>query len=251
MKQLSNLFILFGIVLLAFSVWQYIEQKGQTQAAMGQAEKILMAEKEKTASVQQRNPSGVADTEKDITPATVSDEAVKKQGGDLLSKSFSTEKETSSDSSVMEETHEAEPKTEESGDRPEFQENEVIGMLEIPALDYRLPIIEGTAPEMLAKGVGHYKATVFPGEGDQILLAGHRDTVFRNFGELKVGDRFIVHMPYGSFTYEFARSEIVDADDRSVIRKKGKEELVLSTCYPFNFIGSAPERYIIYAYPIE
>lgn len=130
-------------------------------------------------------------------------------------------------------------------------ENEAIGVLEIPKIGAELPIIEGTDEEMLEKGVGHYRTTVFPSDGEQILLSGHRDTVFRRFGELEIGDRFIVKMPYGTFEYEIASTEIVDKDDTSVIRSMGEEVLVVSTCYPFRYVGSAPDRYVAYAYPVS
>lgn len=129
--------------------------------------------------------------------------------------------------------------------------NDVIGLLEIPKIDAELPIIEGTDEEMLDKGVGHYSSGVFPSDGEQILLSGHRDTVFRKFADLKVGDRFIVKMPYGTFEYEMKSSKIVDKDDTSVIRSMGEEVLVLSTCYPFHYVGPAPDRYVIYAYPVS
>ncbi|GIP56572.1 class D sortase [Paenibacillus sp. FSL W8-0186] len=130
------------------------------------------------------------------------------------------------------------------------EEGDAIGLLHIPKIKAKLPIIEGTDEEMLAKGVGHYSTTVFPGDGEQILLSGHRDTVFRKIGELENGDRFIVELSYGKFEYEIKKSEIVKADDTTVIRSMGEEVLTLSTCYPFNFIGHAPDRYIIYAYPV-
>lgn len=130
-------------------------------------------------------------------------------------------------------------------------QDEVAGVLTIPKLGKSLPIVEGTEEEMLAKGVGHHHSTVFPGDGERILLSGHRDTVFRSFGELEVGDRFIVEMPYGTYEYEMREAEIVDAEDRTVISSKGEEVLTLSTCYPFSFIGYAPDRYIIYAYPVK
>lgn len=138
-------------------------------------------------------------------------------------------------------------------DKSEFdpKPNDVIGMLEIPVLEAELPIIEGTDEEMLARGVGHYSATAFPMDNEQILLSGHRDTVFRNFDQLSIGDRFIVKLPYGTFEYEIQSTDIVDKDDTSVIRSMGTEALVVSTCYPFRYVGNAPERYILYAYPVE
>ncbi|MCK6208151.1 class D sortase [Bacillus infantis] len=135
---------------------------------------------------------------------------------------------------------------------PVFKTGDIIGILEIPALKAELPIIKGTDEEELEKGVGHYAGTVFPGQKDQILLSGHRDTVFRKIGELKMGDELVVKMPYGDFTYEIIDSFIVDADDTTVIKPTAPEEiLTLSTCYPFYFVGSAPERYILTAKRVE
>ncbi|KMJ59041.1 hypothetical protein AB685_08195 [Bacillus sp. LL01] len=129
---------------------------------------------------------------------------------------------------------------------------EVIGLLEIPKLDAELPIVEGTDPAELEKGVGHYRGASFPGELGQIVFSGHRDTVFLRLGELEIGDRFFVSMPYGDYTYEIYDSKIVDEDDRSVITlQKEKEDLLLTTCYPFTLTGAAPERYILYAKPVD
>ena len=146
--------------------------------------------------------------------------------------------------------------TEKNGDKSKnkdvsYQKNEAIGILHIPKIDGKLPIIKGTDEEMLAKGVGHYESTALPGENEQILLSGHRDTVFRDFGDLEVGDRFTVEMAYGTFEYEMKEAEIVSADDTTVIRPTGEEVLTLSTCYPFSYIGPAPDRYVIYAYPVK
>lgn len=133
-----------------------------------------------------------------------------------------------------------------------FEHGETIGMLYIPRFDRELPIVEGTEPEDLKEGVGHYIKTGYPGQNRQILLSGHRDTVFRNFDELKPGDEFHIKMEHGTFIYEFADNEIVGADDTTVIDLERKEEyLTISTCYPFSYVGNAPNRYIIYAYPKE
>ena len=128
--------------------------------------------------------------------------------------------------------------------------SDVIGMLSIPRLNKDLPIVQGTSADQLEKGVGHYKTSALPNRHDQVVLSGHRDTVFRHFGDLKIGDQLIITMPNGSFTYTIKRMKIVNADDRTIIHStKPKEELVLSTCYPFHYVGDAPKRYIIYAYP--
>lgn len=128
---------------------------------------------------------------------------------------------------------------------------ETIGLVTIPKLDQTLPIIAGTEYEMLEKGVGHYETTKLPGENEQILISGHRTTVFMQLGELEEGDRFIMEMPYGTYEYELRSTEIVDANDTSVIGPKGEEVLTVSTCYPFSYVGAAPDRYVIYAYPVD
>lgn len=144
-------------------------------------------------------------------------------------------------------TGEAQEKNASSLDEPP-QEGDVIGVLNIPRLEKELPIVHGTDEDDLARGVGHYATTALPNENDQILLSGHRDTVFRRMGELELGDELVVEMSYGTFTYKISDTDIVDADDTSVIRTTAPDEiLTLSTCYPFTYVGSAPDRYIIYA----
>ncbi|WP_428911222.1 class D sortase [Niallia sp. Krafla_26] len=129
---------------------------------------------------------------------------------------------------------------------------EVVGLLTIPELQAQLPIVEGTDPDELKKGVGHYKGSYYPNENGQIVLSGHRDTVFRKIGELEIGDTLEVHLPYGEFSYEITYTKIVGADDTSIITLQNDyEELILTTCYPFSYIGNAPDRYIIYAKKLE
>lgn len=139
-------------------------------------------------------------------------------------------------------------------DKSEFtkqmNEGDLTGVIKLPKLNKELPIFEGTEENELSKGVGHFSKTSMPGDGKQILLSGHRDTVFTGLGDLVSGDEIIVSYPYGDFTYIIEKTKITDAKDPTIIDLDlNEEELVLSTCYPFNFIGSAPDRYIIYAYP--
>ncbi|WNF36513.1 class D sortase [Bacillaceae bacterium IKA-2] len=129
---------------------------------------------------------------------------------------------------------------------------EVIGIVSIPSLEDEWPIVKGTSEEDLKAGVGHYNGTAFPSQEKQILLSGHRDTVFSRLGDLVVGDIIEVKMSYGIFKYEIEEMFIVDADDRTVIDYTIDEEvLTISTCYPFSFFGSAPDRYIINAKPLN
>ncbi|ALC82991.1 MULTISPECIES: class D sortase [Bacillus] len=130
-------------------------------------------------------------------------------------------------------------------DRPEI--GEVIGDLIIPKLEAKLPIYHGTDEDELEKGVGHFAGSVLPGEKDNSVLSGHRDTVFRKLGEVGKGDLLVVQTSAGKFTYKVRKVRIVDKNDRTVIVPKPKATLTVSTCYPFDFIGAAPERYILVA----
>jgi sortase A len=126
-------------------------------------------------------------------------------------------------------------------------EGDVIGSLSIPALELELPIIQGTGTEDLKKGVGHFVQSVLPGEGDNCVLSGHRDTVFAKLGKLKTGDQLTIKSTAGSFTYEVSGVRIVDKDDKTVIVPTDHAVLTLTTCYPFSYVGPAPDRYIITA----
>ncbi|PLR69898.1 class D sortase [Bacillus sp. UMB0893] len=130
-------------------------------------------------------------------------------------------------------------------ERPKKGEN--IGSLTIPKLEAKLPIYHGTDEEELEKGVGHFAKSVLPGEKDNSVLSGHRDTVFRRLGEVGKGDLLIAETSAGKFTYKVKKVRIVDSDDRTVIVPKPRAILTVSTCYPFDFIGASPQRYILVA----
>ena len=126
-------------------------------------------------------------------------------------------------------------------------EGDNIGSLSIPVLEQKFPIFQGTGTKELKKGVGHYIQSVLPGEEDNSVLSGHRDTVFAKLGKLKIGDQLIVQTSAGTFTYEIKRIRIVDKDDKTVIVPADHAVLTLTTCYPFHFVGNAPDRYILIA----
>ncbi len=131
------------------------------------------------------------------------------------------------------------------------QNGEAIGILRIPILDREVPIVTGVDEDDLEKGVGHVPSTALPGEGERIFLAGHRDTVFTRMGELKPGDVLEIRTAEGTFTYLMTDSVIVGQDDLSVMEPAGEEVLTLSTCYPFEYLSSTDQRYIIHARPAD
>jgi sortase A len=128
---------------------------------------------------------------------------------------------------------------------------EEIGSLHIPKLKMSIPIFHGTNEDELIKGVGHVTGTAFPGENNNTVLSGHRDTVFRKLGEVTIGDILKVENDSEVFTYKVRKVRIVEADDLTVIVPKPKATLTVSTCYPFTFVGPAKQRYVLVADLIE
>ncbi|MGE6467258.1 class D sortase [Alkalihalobacillus sp. NPDC078480] len=131
------------------------------------------------------------------------------------------------------------------------EQGELMGELEIPVLDATLPIYHGTDDNELDQGVGHFAQSVLPGDPDNSVLSGHRDTVFRKLGEVGEGDTLIVRTRIGEYTYKIFRERIVDEDDRTVIVSTEDAQLTLTTCYPFDFVGTAPDRYVLEAELID
>jgi len=141
-------------------------------------------------------------------------------------------------------------KAKETFEKTGLKKGEAIGKLIIPKMKAELPIVEGVDPADLLKGVGHDHDTLLPLDNGQTVLSGHRDTVFKGIGVLEVGDTLTVSLPYGDFDYRITKTYIVDAKDRTVIVPHDSEILTVTTCYPFNFVGDAPDRYIINAEPM-
>ncbi|UGB32300.1 class D sortase [Metabacillus sp. B2-18] len=127
------------------------------------------------------------------------------------------------------------------------EEGTKLGILTIPKLDRTLPIFQGASEEILKKGVGHISSTPLPGEDSNSVLSAHRDTFFRQLDSLVVGDKLIVNRSDVSFIYKIKKIRIVNKNDKTVIVPKPKSTLTLTTCYPFTYIGPAPQRYIIEA----
>jgi sortase A len=122
-----------------------------------------------------------------------------------------------------------------------------IGQITIPKLGASYVVVEGTDTTTLEKGPGHYPTTALPGLGQTVAIAGHRTTYlapFRHINELKPGDRIMLTMPYGKFTYVVQYQKIVLPTALWVTRNVGYERLVLSACNP---LYSAAQRIIIFA----
>lgn len=151
------------------------------------------------------------------------------------------------DKSISEDNHKVEKIMSNEIDR--YEPGEEVAKLKIPKLNKQFTTYWSTEDKSLDKGVGMYTSewTVTPDYDGHVVLSGHRDTVFLGLDRLKEGD--MIKLEYDEILYEYEITEtwITDPDDRSVIVDKEEPTLTLTTCYPFDFIGAAPERYIIQA----
>ena len=123
----------------------------------------------------------------------------------------------------------------------------VIGRIDIPSLQISTPVLEGTDDETLRRGSGHIEDTPFPGEPGNIGIAGHRDTIFRPLRRLRIGDVLNLATSDHVYRYRVAKTMIVGPGDVYVLDPTTDPTLTLVTCYPFDFIGHAPKRYIVRA----
>jgi len=122
-----------------------------------------------------------------------------------------------------------------------------IGILRIPKIDVEVPVLEGTDDLVLNRGVGHVPGTANPGEKGNIAIAGHRDGFFRGLKDVVLGDKIELVTMQGTETFVIDRIVIVEPTEVSVLQPRSRPSVTLITCYPFYFIGSAPQRYIVQA----
>lgn len=122
-----------------------------------------------------------------------------------------------------------------------------LAALEIPAIHLQVPVLEGTDDLTLNQGVGHIEGTPLPGKGGNVGIAGHRDGFFRGLKDIHQGDTVDLITQTGSSRYVVDEILIVSPDDAWVLRPRPSASLTLVTCYPFYFVGSAPQRFIVHA----
>jgi sortase A len=122
-----------------------------------------------------------------------------------------------------------------------------VGMIEIPAVGLATPVLEGSNARTLQLAVGHIPGTALPGSSGNVGLAGHRDTFFRPLRRIKLGDEIRFTTVAGTFRYRVVSLRIVLPNAIEVLSATQLPTLTLVTCYPFDFIGTAPQRLIVHA----
>lgn len=131
--------------------------------------------------------------------------------------------------------------------RAEPRSGSLLGRLEIPRLHVSAIVRAGSDARTLRLAIGHIGGTALPGERGNVGLAAHRDTFFRRLGEIRVDDQVRLVTPDGTFTYRVEGTRVVEPQDVWVLDQTTDPALTLITCYPFRYIGSAPQRFIVRA----
>lgn len=126
-------------------------------------------------------------------------------------------------------------------------EGSVVGQVEIPEIDISAVVLEGVSGGTLRAAAGHVPETALPGEHGNAAIAAHRDTLFRNLQAIRPGSLIIVTRPSGTFRYTVSWTGVVSPRDTSVLEPTSSETLTLVTCYPFRYVGPAPQRFIVRA----
>ena len=124
---------------------------------------------------------------------------------------------------------------------------ERVGEIEIPRLGLKVVILQGDSSQVLRRGIGHLPNTAMPGELGNVGLAGHRDSFFRPLRKIHPGDMITLRTLKGELRYRVESTQIVSPANVEVLAPTGKRELTLVTCFPFNYVGAAPNRFIVRA----
>lgn len=215
MKKTAWLLMIVGVVCLGYYGFQYVKS---------------------TQAVAEYNPSIDNQGKEDIqSPAD--------------NESKKNEKASHEKNDANETTEESDTKKKMSDDVEGHNEGDEVATLKIPKLNKQFTTFWGTGEETLGQGVGMYVSewTVTPEYDGNVVLSGHRDTVFTGLGDLDDGDVLELEYDGKQYEYEIEKTWITDPDDRSVIVDKEDPTLTLTTCYPFDYLGDAPERYIVQA----
>jgi sortase A len=127
----------------------------------------------------------------------------------------------------------------------------LIGRMEIPRLQMSTVVFEGTGDDVLRTGIGHLPGTSLPGEAGNAVLAAHRDTYFRPLRNIRKGDRIDLVALSGTRHYRVDWITIVMPTQTGVLAPTAGSTLTLVTCYPFDWFGHAPKRFIVRAHELD
>jgi len=122
-----------------------------------------------------------------------------------------------------------------------------LGWLRIPRLELEVVIAEGMSDAVLRRAVGRVPGGARPGEGGNVVLAGHRDTFFRPLERIRAGDLVVFEDRARRITYRVEWAAVVEPRQVEVVGPSAYEALTLVTCFPFGYVGPAPYRFVVRA----
>jgi sortase A len=128
--------------------------------------------------------------------------------------------------------------------------SELLGRIEIPRLGVSAIIAEGTDSRTLRRAVGHVPSTAWPGQAGNVVLAGHRDSFFHALKDVHAGDYVRITTLEGVYEYEVDSTDVVGPGRTDLLDPSDATTLTLITCYPFNYVGPAPDRFVVRARPV-
>jgi sortase A len=124
-------------------------------------------------------------------------------------------------------------------------EGAIVGRLQIPHVGLSVMVVEGVGAGDLRKAAGHIPGTALPGRPGNVGIAGHRDTFFRPLRNVQPGDTMILTTLEGEHRYRVTSTAVVEPKDTQVLYPTRVDSLTLVTCFPFDYIGPAPKRFIV------
>jgi sortase A len=153
--------------------------------------------------------------------------------------------------SVFERERLAERTAPKSARKPRLPDGALVGRLTVPRLHMHAMVREGAGDGNLSLALGHIPGTALPGQHGNVGVAGHRDTLFRGLKSIAKDDLIEFQTVGGNYTYRVESTQVVSPDDVAVLKSGPDAELTLVTCYPFRYVGPAPDRFIVKARQVE
>jgi sortase A len=123
----------------------------------------------------------------------------------------------------------------------------IVGEVKIARVGLSAVVVQGDSALILRRAVGHLPGSALPGQPGNVVLAGHRDTFFQSLRQVRVGDLIAMETSGGEFEYRVESTTVVSPGHVEVLEPTPRPTLTLITCYPFGYLGAAPERFIVRA----
>ena len=127
--------------------------------------------------------------------------------------------------------------------------DEMMGSVEIPKINIKIPIYHTTEEEVLNKGAGHLEGSSLPvgGANTHAVISAHRGlpsaSLFTDLDQMKVGDHFLLHVLDETLCYEVDKISVVKPEDTTALAVEDGQDLVtLLTCTPY---GVNTERLLV------